>query len=87
MGGPDDGITLTTTPEMAGKLIGPGGENIRGMEQRSGAKIQIEPGANPQSERRVHIRGGRDAVKAAVAMVEDIIEAERNRFGPPGGRE
>ncbi len=35
-------ITVKIDPEKIGKLIGPGGKNIRGIQERTGAQIDVE---------------------------------------------
>jgi polyribonucleotide nucleotidyltransferase len=35
-------VTVKINPEMIGKLIGPGGKNIRAMQEETGAKIEVE---------------------------------------------
>jgi polyribonucleotide nucleotidyltransferase len=35
-------VTVKINPEMIGKLIGPGGKNIRALQEETGAKIEVE---------------------------------------------
>ena len=52
-----------------GKIIGKGGESIRELCQRTGAKIQIDKDVGT-----VHISGKKDNVDAAIAAVQAIDE-------------
>ena len=52
-----------------GKIIGKGGESIRELCQRTGAKIQIDKDVGT-----VHISGKKDNVDAAIAAVQAIID-------------
>ncbi|KAI8385060.1 uncharacterized protein BYT42DRAFT_564535 [Radiomyces spectabilis] len=59
-----------------GLVIGRGGETIRDLEERSGAKIMISPeGSAPSSgERSVNIIGSQDAIQRAKTLIEDITK-------------
>ena len=62
-----------------GKIIGKGGENIRELCARTGAKIQIS-----KEDASVTIQGRQEQVDAAVAAVQAIID-EGPTYGRPGG--
>lgn len=62
-----------------GKIIGKGGENIRELCSRTGAKIQIS-----KEDASVTIQGRQEQVDAAVAAVQAIID-EGPTYGRPGG--
>ena len=62
-----------------GKIIGKGGETIRELCARTGAKIQID-----KEDASVTIQGRQEQVDAAVAAVQAIIDEGPN-YGRPGG--
>src|SRR6266545_1314465 len=60
-------ITMQINPEKIGALIGPGGKNIRGITESTGASIDVE------DDGRVFVStADGDAAKAAVAMIEAL---------------
>jgi far upstream element-binding protein len=63
-----------------GKIIGKGGESIRELCQRTGAKIQIDKDVGT-----VHISGKKDNVDAAIAAVQAIIDEGPTVYMRPGG--
>ena len=63
-----------------GKIIGKGGESIRELCQRTGAKIQIDKDAGT-----VAISGKKDNVDAAIAAVQAIIDEGPTVYMRPGG--
>jgi len=60
-------ITMQINPEKIGALIGPGGKNIRGITESTGASIDVE------DDGRVFVStADGDAAKAAVLMIEAL---------------
>ena len=66
-----------------GLIIGRGGETVKDLQDRSGAKIfvnqdssKIDPSTN---EKAVTISGDPEAIKLAQSMINDILNG-----GPPG---
>lgn len=81
---------------FVGKVIGKGGETIRDLQMRSGARIQIDQSGDEGKPRAVTITGHATAVAAAKQMVETVIaqgqdpasaavgEAQESVDCPPG---
>ena len=63
-----------------GKIIGKGGESIRELCQRTGAKIQIDKDVGT-----VAISGKKECVDAAIAAVQAIIDEGPTVYMRPGG--
>ena len=69
-------ITIKIRPEKIREIIGPGGKVIRGMQEKTGAKIDVEDDGkvtvfSPSSE----------AAQMAIGMIQDICrEAELDRI-------
>lgn len=70
-------LELTCPKHMVGRVIGRGGETVKGLQRQYGAAIQIEQNANPC---RVTITGPPGAVAAAERAILDLVEDR-----PPGG--
>ncbi|KAL6211648.1 hypothetical protein ACLB2K_016871 [Fragaria x ananassa] len=62
-------------------IIGKGGETIRNMQAKSGARIQIVPLHLPpgdtSTERSVYINGGQEQIEAAKELVNEVISGKR----------
>jgi len=68
-------VTIKIRPEKIREIIGPGGKVIRGMQEKTGAKIDVE------DDGKVTIfSASSDAAQMAVDMIQDICrEAELDR--------
>jgi len=68
-------VTIKIRPEKIREIIGPGGKVIRGMQERTGAKIDVE------DDGKVTIfSASSDAAQMAVDLIQDICrEAELDR--------
>ena len=64
-----------------GKIIGKGGESIRELCQRSGARIQID-----KDQGTVSIQGRREQVEAAIELVQAIVDEGPTVYMRPGGQ-
>ncbi|KAM6559115.1 hypothetical protein CsatA_028354 [Cannabis sativa] len=68
-------------------LIGKGGETIRNMQSKSGARIQIVPLHLPpgdtSTERNVYIDGSEEQIDSAKELVNEVISGKR-LVNPPG---
>mmetsp|Transcript_34053 Transcript_34053/g.43925 ORF Transcript_34053/g.43925 Transcript_34053/m.43925 type:complete len:629 (+) Transcript_34053:109-1995(+) len=92
MGGFPGGGHEASTPnvlviknEYSGAVIGKGGTTIRGIQERSGARVQIPSNADPNSHpptRTITISGPRDAQERAVHEITEAIY----QHGGPGGQ-
>lgn len=76
------GVSMDCPKEMVGRVIGRGGETIKGLQQHSGAKIQIDQTGNPC---KVTMAGPPQAVAEAQRMINDIINGGDGGLGG-GGR-
>ncbi|KAF2305846.1 hypothetical protein GH714_008354 [Hevea brasiliensis] len=67
--------------DKVGLLIGKGGETIKYMQSRSGARMQIIPLHLPpgdtSAERTVYINGSTEQIEAAKELVNDVISGKR----------
>lgn len=69
--GPGQAQKLVDCPkEMVGRVIGRGGETIKGLQSQTGARIQIDQTATPCT---VTITGNPYCVEAAARAVTDVI--------------
>ncbi|HXJ78829.1 MAG TPA: polyribonucleotide nucleotidyltransferase [Candidatus Methylomirabilis sp.] len=68
-------VTIKIRPEKIREIIGPGGKVIRGIQEKTGAKIDVE------DDGKVTIfSASRDAAQMAVGIIQDICrEAELDR--------
>jgi far upstream element-binding protein len=93
---PGSGEEVVQVPgPMIGLVIGRGGETIRGIQDRTGALIQVQKDdGNAQGLRDVKILGPPDAIAAARQSIDEIIMSTREMqggggfggpAGPPGG--
>jgi far upstream element-binding protein len=70
-------VTIHIPSNKVGVVIGRGGETIRDLQDRSGARINVTPdnAANPQStDRPVTLIGDDAAVQRAKALIDEIIK-------------
>ena len=77
-GSADASELIQCPPSFVGKVIGKGGETIRDLQNRSGARIQVDHNAEEGKPRAITITGHASAVAAAKKLVEDIIASGDN---------
>lgn len=72
--------SLTVPSFRVGLIIGRGGETIRDLEERSGAKINInpEPPGSRSEERTITLSGDDAAVRRAKDMINDLLDGAAN---------
>ncbi|MQL89899.1 hypothetical protein Taro_022473, partial [Colocasia esculenta] len=72
-----------------GLVIGKGGETIKNMQAKSGARIQIIPlhlpPGDPSTERTVQIDGTKEQLESAKQLVNEVISENRVRNPSMGG--
>ncbi|KAI7862668.1 hypothetical protein BDF14DRAFT_1513278 [Spinellus fusiger] len=71
-------LIITIPSGKVGLVIGRGGETIRDLEERSGAKITVapEPSSDRPSQRSVNLIGDAHAVQRAKALIDDIVSED-----------
>jgi len=62
--------TMEIPPSATGRLIGPGGRQINEIQERSGAKIDLDKGRDPCI---VRMTGSADAVALAQVMIREVL--------------
>ena len=86
-GGDADQETIPVEKGLVGLIIGRSGENLRRVEQSTGARVQFTDGPEVNgTHRHCQIRGGRAARAAAKAEIFRIIEENGNTRGGGQGR-
>ncbi|KAF5174930.1 Far upstream element-binding protein [Thalictrum thalictroides] len=99
-GGGGDQFSMKVPNDKVAWIIGKGGETIKNIQSRSGARIQIIPLHLPpgdtSTERTVYINGTQEQIDSAKDLVNDVIAGNRVRnlstattysqqgYGPPG---
>ncbi len=61
-------------PPLVGRVVGRGGGNVREVQTRSGARVQVNQQFPEGQDRQVEITGTQAAVRAAVELVKFIME-------------
>ncbi|CAG8465218.1 5711_t:CDS:10 [Paraglomus occultum] len=83
-------VTIHIPSSKVGVVIGRGGETIRDLQDRSGARINVTPdnAANPQStDRPVTLIGDDAAIQRAKALIDEIIKGGDAALDRPTPRE
>ncbi|KAE8706409.1 bifunctional purine synthesis protein purC/E-like isoform X1 [Hibiscus syriacus] len=72
-----DQIEIRVPNEKVGLIIGRGGETIKGLQTRSGARIQLIPQHLPEGdgskERTVRVTGDKKQIEIAREMIKDVM--------------
>ncbi|XP_044743184.1 far upstream element-binding protein 3 isoform X2 [Chrysoperla carnea] len=89
-GGGGSGVTqveIMVPGPKVGLIIGKGGETIKQLQEKSGAKmVVIQEGPNPEQEKPLRITGDPQKVEYAKQLVYDLIaEKEMQAYRGPGG--
>ncbi|KAK8591818.1 hypothetical protein V6N13_031844 [Hibiscus sabdariffa] len=75
--GDADQIEIQVPNEKVGLIIGRGGETIKGLQTRSGARIQLIPQHLPEGdgskERTVRVTGDKKQIEIAREMIKDVM--------------
>ncbi|MBA0692085.1 hypothetical protein Goari_009673, partial [Gossypium aridum] len=86
--GDADHIEMQVPNEKVGLIVGKGGETIRGMQTRSGARIQLIPQHLPEGdeskERIVRLTGDKRQIEIAREMIKDVM-SQNARLSPLSG--
>jgi far upstream element-binding protein len=72
---------------MVGRVIGRGGETIKGLQQQSGAHITIDQNFPEGHPRKITVSGTPEAVKRSLAMIAQLIEGGPAAITVPGEAE
>ncbi|KAF5727077.1 far upstream element-binding protein 2 isoform X1 [Tripterygium wilfordii] len=75
--GPTEQIEIQVPNEKVGLIIGRGGDTIKGLQNRSGARIQLIPQHLPEGdgskERTVRVTGDKRQIEMAREMIEEVM--------------
>nr|XP_043635753.1 far upstream element-binding protein 1-like isoform X2 [Erigeron canadensis] len=81
-------VHIQVPNDKVGVIIGKGGETIKNLQARSGARIQLIPQHLPEGdqsmERTVRVTGERQQIEAAKVMIKEVME-QPIRSTPSGG--
>ncbi|KAL9376497.1 hypothetical protein Peur_030617 [Populus x canadensis] len=87
--GGSEHFSMKIPNNKVGLVIGKGGDSIKNMQARSGARIQVIPLHLPpgdtSTERTVHIEGTSEQVEAAKQLVNEVTSENRMRNPNMGG--
>ncbi|KAJ6856734.1 far upstream element-binding protein 1-like [Populus alba x Populus x berolinensis] len=87
--GGSEHFSMKIANNKVGLVIGKGGDSIKNMQARSGARIQVIPLHLPpgdtSTERTVHIEGTSEQVEAAKQLVNEVTSENRMRNPNMGG--
>ncbi|XP_042494352.1 far upstream element-binding protein 2-like [Macadamia integrifolia] len=76
-------VTMKVPNDKVALIIGKGGETIKNMQSRSGARIQIIPLHLPPGdtsiERTVYINGTKEQIESAKELINEILSGNRVR--------
>lgn len=72
-GGPMTTKMIECSQEQVGKIIGTGGCNIKQIQSKSGAKIQVYQNMPPDQPRKIEITGTQTAIDTAEKLIRDIM--------------
>mmetsp|Transcript_33625 Transcript_33625/g.24650 ORF Transcript_33625/g.24650 Transcript_33625/m.24650 type:complete len:493 (+) Transcript_33625:3-1481(+) len=81
-GGPNITTMMDCPLSIVGKVIGTGGQTIKEIQSKSGAKVQIHQDFPPEQPRKLEITGSASAVGAAVQLIQNIMTGGSIN-GPP----
>ena len=73
-GGEEITEVLACAPGLVGRVVGRQGANIKEVQSRSGARVQLNQNFDAGVDREVHITGTRAAVTAAAELVKWIMD-------------
>lgn len=79
LGGGQSAIQVSIPQSRVGLIIGRGGETIRELQEKSGAKVMVAPdlssstSSSSTSERIVSIMGDPDAIQRAKNMIDQVV--------------
>ncbi|KAK9111869.1 hypothetical protein Scep_019388 [Stephania cephalantha] len=75
--GPSEQIQIQVPNEKVGLIIGKGGETIKSLQTRSGARIQLIPQHLPEGdqskERTVRVTGDKKQIEIATEMIKEVM--------------
>lgn len=80
-------VQIKVPNNKVGLIIGRGGETIKNLQSRTGARIQLIPLHLPEgdtsTERTVQMTGTKKQIEAAQEMINEVINNETRFRGPP----
>merc|ERR1719411_1847182 len=84
--GPTETTQVTIPNELAGAIIGPGGQRIRKIRLESKASITIDEPASGSNERIITISGSRKQIQTAQYLLQQSVREHGSGAGGRGGR-
>lgn len=84
LGPPGDSVIIKVPNNKVGLIIGRGGETIKNLQNRSGARIQVQSDREVETgalERSVTLIGNKKATEMASELIAEVVD--ENRRGPP----
>ncbi|CAO3646715.1 unnamed protein product [Cunninghamella echinulata] len=85
----DNTVLVPVPANRVGLVIGRGGDTIRDLERRSGAKLKVlidRSGSNP-NEKTVSVSGDPDTIERAKKLIDDIVNNQPFQSRPGYGNE
>jgi len=84
-GGGGAGESMDIPKQMVGRVIGRGGETVRGLQAQSGANVSIDQNVPEGAPCKVTISGAPDQVARAKAMITELLSDGGKGGGPQFG--
>merc|ERR1719189_1739528 len=84
-GGEEESTQVTIPNDLAGAIIGPGGQRIRKIRNDSKATITIDEPAPGSSERVITIAGNKKQIQTAQYLLQQSVRENSGRGVPGGG--
>eukprot|EP00249_Psilotum_nudum_P015012 c25119_g1_i2 orf=307-2619(+) len=82
-GPPGEQVQINVPSSKIGLIIGRGGETIRSLQSRSGARIQLAESEPGSFERGLILIGGRKQTDLAHDLIKEVINMSENRYRGP----
>ncbi|XP_059475011.1 far upstream element-binding protein 3 isoform X3 [Neocloeon triangulifer] len=86
MGGGQNSVEMMVPGNKVGLVIGKGGETIKQLQEKSGAKLVIiQDGPETEMEKALRITGDPQTIEYAKQLVYDLISDKEQQFNRGGG--
>ena len=74
--------TMSVPKEHLGKVIGPGGENVRWVQKESNCNVTVDKSDGPDPMREIKIEGTKEGIEKAKQMIQKMVDEEEAWHGP-----